>query len=144
MREDTADKAEVHAFRGVMGSISWLAGQTRPDVPLASVSTATDSATTDCGAGLCVKHGGTPSTPAFRLGSQDQTNAIQNMMLLLHLDASLNTGGFVGSQGGYICGDTDQPLLEGRKECSVVSSGLAIIQDEHWDSSSGQHCVHRN
>ena len=33
MREDPADKAEIHAFRGVSGSISWLAaGQTRPDV----------------------------------------------------------------------------------------------------------------
>ena len=32
MREDLADKAEIHAFRGVSGSVSWLAGQTRPDV----------------------------------------------------------------------------------------------------------------
>ena len=32
MREDPADKAEIHALRGVSGSISWLAGQTRPDV----------------------------------------------------------------------------------------------------------------
>ena len=32
MRDDLADKAEIHAFRGVSGSISWLAGQTRPDV----------------------------------------------------------------------------------------------------------------
>ena len=32
MREDPADKGEIHAFRGVSGSISWLAGQTRPDV----------------------------------------------------------------------------------------------------------------
>ena len=32
MREYLADKAEVHAFRGVSGSVSWLAGQTRSDV----------------------------------------------------------------------------------------------------------------
>ena len=32
MRDDLADKAELHAFRGVSGSMSWLAGQTRPDV----------------------------------------------------------------------------------------------------------------
>ena len=32
IRDDLADKAEIHAFRGVSGSISWLAGQTLPDV----------------------------------------------------------------------------------------------------------------
>ena len=32
MGDDPADKAEIHAFRGVSGSIGWLAGQTRPDV----------------------------------------------------------------------------------------------------------------
>ena len=32
MREDPADEAEIHAFRGVSGSISWLACQTRLDV----------------------------------------------------------------------------------------------------------------
>ena len=32
MREDLADKAEIRAFRGVSGSIGWLAGQTRSDV----------------------------------------------------------------------------------------------------------------
>ena len=35
------------------------------------------------------------------------------MMLLLHVDASLNTGGLVGSQGGFFCGVTDKSLLEG-------------------------------
>ena len=39
---------------------------------------------------------------------------IQSMMLLLHVDASLNAGGLVGSQGGYICGVTEKSLLEGR------------------------------
>ena len=32
MRDDLADEAEIHALRGVSGSISWMAGQTRPDV----------------------------------------------------------------------------------------------------------------
>ena len=32
MRDDLEDKAEIHALRGVSGSISWLAGQTRLDV----------------------------------------------------------------------------------------------------------------
>ena len=32
MRDDPADEAEIHAFRGASGSISWLGGQTRPDV----------------------------------------------------------------------------------------------------------------
>ena len=32
MREDLADKAEIHASCGQSGSVSWLAGQTRPDV----------------------------------------------------------------------------------------------------------------
>ena len=32
MRDDLADKAEIHALRSVSGSVSWLAGQTRPDV----------------------------------------------------------------------------------------------------------------
>ena len=38
---------------------------------------------------------------------------MQNMILLLHVDASLNSGCLVGSQGGYICGVTDQSSLDG-------------------------------
>ena len=49
------------------------------------------------------------------------------MMLLLHVDASFNTGGLVGSQGGIICGVTDKSSPEG---CSVVSNGLEIVQNE--------------
>ena len=51
------------------------------------------------------------------LGLKIRRIPVQNMTLLLHVDASLNTGGLVGSQGGYICGVTDKSLLE-------------IIQDE--------------
>ena len=44
------------------------------------------------------------------------------MMLQLHDDASLNTGGLTGSQGGYICGVTDKSLLEG---CDAPWSPMA-------------------
>ena len=47
---------------------------------------------------------------------------MQNMILLVHVDASLNTGSLVGSQDGYIRGVTDQPLLDGK---SAPSSPLA-------------------
>ena len=48
------------------------------------------------------------------LGLKIRRVLVQNMILLLHVDASLNTGGLVGSQGGYICGVTDQSLLDGK------------------------------
>ena len=38
MRDDLAVKAEIHAFRGVSGSISWLTGQTRPDLSCVNCS----------------------------------------------------------------------------------------------------------
>ena len=46
------------------------------------------------------------------LGLKIRRVSLQNMMLLLHVDVSLNGGGLVGSQGGCICGVTDQSLLE--------------------------------
>ena len=39
---------------------------------------------------------------------------VQSTVLLLHVDVSLNTGGFVGSQVGNICGITGKSLLEGK------------------------------
>ena len=48
------------------------------------------------------------------LGLKIRRVPVQNNILLLHVDASLNTGGLVGSQGGYICGVTDQSLLDGK------------------------------
>ena len=48
------------------------------------------------------------------LGLKIRRVPVQNVILLLHVDASLNTGGLVGSQGGYICGVTDQSLLDGK------------------------------
>ena len=70
---------------------------------------------------------------------------MKNMILLLHVDASLNTGGLVGSQGGYICGVTDQSLPDGKSapwsplawrsfpappsalSCSVHLSGSQVV-----------------
>ena len=46
------------------------------------------------------------------------------MMLLLHVDASLNTGGLVGSQGAYICGTTVQSVLE-------VSAPRSLLAGDH-------------
>ena len=56
------------------------------------------------------------------LGLKIRRIPVQNMMLLLHVDASLNTGGLVGSQGGYTCGVTDKSLLEG---CGAPWSPMA-------------------
>ena len=67
MRENLADKAEIHAFRGVSGSVSWLAGQTRPDVS-SSVPIATNSSTANSCTSLRIKHGGSQSSSASRLG----------------------------------------------------------------------------
>ena len=109
MRDDPADKAEIHAFFGVSGSISWLAGQ-RLDVSF-QVSQLQQTLPQPPVAQVC-----TSSTVVRRadLGLKIRRMPVQNMMLLLHVDASLNTGGLVGSQGGYICGVTDKSLLEGR------------------------------
>ena len=76
MREDPADKAEIHTFRGVSGRKHQLVGWSNTSgCVLSSVSIAADSATTDCGPGLCIKHDGPSSTSACRLGSPDQANA---------------------------------------------------------------------
>ena len=114
MREDPADKAEIHAFRGVRGSISWLAGQARPDVSC-QVSQLQQTPPQPTVAQVCA------SSMVVRrvhqhadLGLEIRRMPIQSMMLLLHVDASLNTGGLVGSQGGYICAVTEKSLLKGR------------------------------
>ena len=130
MRNDPADKSEIHALRGVSGSISWLAGQTRPDVSC-QVSQLQQTLPQPTVAQVCA------SSMVVRrvhqhadLGLKIRRMAVQNMMLLLHVDALLHTGGLVGSQGGYICGVTDKSFIAGRKGCSMVSKSLAIVQDE--------------
>ena len=74
MRENLADKAEIHAFRGVNESICWLAGQTRADVSCQSVSIATNSSTANSCASLRIKHGGSQGSSASGFGSQDQAS----------------------------------------------------------------------
>ena len=121
MRDDLADKAEIHAFRGVSGSISWLAGQTRPDVSceVSQLQQTLPQPTVAqvCGSSMVVRR----VHQHADLGLKIRRVPVQNMMLL-HVDASLDTGGLVGLQGGYICGVTDKSLLEG---CDVPWSPMA-------------------
>ena len=114
MREDPADKAQIHAFRGVSGSTSWLASQTRPGVScqVSQLQQTLPQPTVAqiCASSMVVRRAQKHSD----LGLQTRRVPVHSMMLLLHVDASLNTGGLLGSQGGYICGVTDQSLLEGK------------------------------
>ena len=75
MRDDPADKAEIHAFRGVSGSISWFVWSNTSRCVLSSVSITADFASTNYRSGLCVKHGGASRSSACRFGSQDRANA---------------------------------------------------------------------
>ena len=114
MREDIADKAEIHAFRWVSGSVSWLAGQTRPDVScqVSQVQQTLPQPTVGqvCASSIVVRR----VHQHLDLVLKIKRVPVQNMILLLHVDASLNIGGLVASQGGYICGVTDQSLLDGK------------------------------
>ena len=122
MRDGPADKAEIHAFRGVSGSISWLAGQTRPGVScqVSQLQQALPQPTVAqvCGSNMVVRR----VHQHADLGLKIRRIPVQNMMLVLHVDASLNTGGLVGSQGGFICGVTDKSLLE---RCDAPWSPMA-------------------
>ena len=129
MRDDPVDKAEIHAFRGFSGSISLSAGQTRPDCVLSSVSIATDSATANCGTGLCVEHGGSQSTPACRPSSQYQMNACTKH------DVAVACGRVVEQWWccwltGWVHLWCHRSVIVGRKKCSVVFTGMAIFQEE--------------
>ena len=112
MREDLAEKAEIHAFRGVSVSVSWLAGQTRPDVScqVSQLQQTLSTVAQVCASSMVVRK----VHQNLDLGLKIRRVPVQNMILLLHVDASLNTGGLAGSQGGYICGVTDQSLLDGK------------------------------
>ena len=96
MRNDLADKAEIHAFRGVSGSISWLDGQTRPHVScqVSQLQQTLPQPTVAqvCGSNMVVRR----VHQHADLGLKIRRIPVQNMMLLLHVDASLNTGGLVG------------------------------------------------
>ena len=84
MRDDPADEAEVHAFRGVnwQKSVGWLVKQVRTCLVKCHNCRTVAQA---CGSNLVVRR--------------------------VHQHANM---GLVGSQGGYICGVTDKSLLEGR------------------------------
>ena len=75
MREDLADKAEIHAFRGVSGSVSWLAGQTRPDVScqVSQLQQTLPQPTVAqvCASSMVVRRG----SSASGFGSQDQASS---------------------------------------------------------------------
>ena len=122
MRDDFADKVEIHASCGVSGSISWLAGQTRPDVScqVSQLQQTLPQPTVAqvCGSNLVVRR----VHQHADLGLKIRRTPVHNMMLLLHVDASLNTGGPVGSQGGYVGGVADKSLLEG---CDAPWSPMA-------------------
>ena len=93
MRDHLADKAEIHAFRGVRGSISSLAGQTRSDVPCqVSQLQKTLSQPTVAGSSMVRR-----VHQHADLGLKIRRILVQNMMLLLHVDDSLNTGGRVAT-----------------------------------------------
>ena len=83
MRDDLADKAEIHAFRGVSGSISWLAGQTRPDVSsqVSQLQQTLPQPTVAqvCGSNLVVRR----VHQHVDLGLKIRRIPVQNMMLLL-------------------------------------------------------------
>ena len=159
MREDPAHKAEIHAFSGVSGGINWLAGQTRLDVSC-QVTQLQQTLPQPTVAQVCA------SSMVVRrvhqradLGLKIRRIPVLCMMSLLHVGASLNTGGLVGSQACYICGVTEKSLLEGRdaqwspmawrsfKMSRTVPSSLGAEHEPCpwlWALSSGQRCFCRN
>ena len=118
MRDDPAYKAEIHACCWQYQLVGW---SITSGFVLSSVSIAANLASTNCH--VCassmvvrrVQHNA-------ELGLKIRRIPVRNMMLLWHVDASLNTGGLTGSQGGYICGVTDKSLLEG---CDAPWSPMA-------------------
>ena len=104
MREDPTDKAQIHAFRGVSGSISWFAGRTRRDVScqVSQLQQTLSQLTVAqvCASSMVVRR----EKQHADLGLKIMRMPVQNMIFLLHVDASLNTGGLVGSQGGFWIG----------------------------------------
>ena len=132
MRDHLADKAEFHASLGVSGSISRLACQRRLDVSC-QVSQLQQTLPQPAVAQVCCssmvvrrvhQHAG--------LGFKIRRRPVKNMMLLLHVDALLNTGCLVGSQYSYICRVTDKSLLT---KCDARLSPMA------WRSSNMSRTV---
>ena len=122
MRDDLVDKAEVLAFRGVFCSVSWLLGQVSPDV-FCLVSKLPQTLTQHTAFQVCdssmVMH---CVHQHADLDLKIRRIPVQNMMFLLHVNASLNTDVLVNSQGGNVGGDTCKSSLEG---CNVPWSPMA-------------------
>ena len=124
MRDDFADNAEI-----------WLAGQARPDVScqVSQLQQTLPQPTVAqvCGSNLVVRF----VHQHADLGLKIRRIPVHNMMLLLHVDASLNT-----ERSGWLTGRQClwfyRQVIAGRMRCSVVSNGLEIIQNEsdraHW------------
>ena len=91
-----------------------MASQTRPDVSC-QVSQLQQTLPQPTVAQVCASSMGVRRVHQhLDLGLKIKRVPVQNMILLVHVDASLNRGGLVGSQSGYICGVTDQLLLDGK------------------------------
>ena len=159
MREYLAGKAETYAFRGVSGSVSWLAGQSRPDVScqvsqlqqtLAQLTVAQV-----CASSVVVRK----VHQRLDLCLKIRRVPVQNMILLLHVDASLNTDGLLAHRAG-----TSVVLPNSHCWMERVLHGLHSRGDllkrvaqwrarwvpKHkqclwpWDSSNGQRCLCRS
>ena len=91
MRDDLAYETEIHAFRGVSGSISWLAGQTRPDVScrVSQLQQIVQQPTVAqvCDSNMVVRR----AYQHADLGLNIRRMSVLNIMLLLRVDASLNS-----------------------------------------------------
>ena len=132
MRDDLADKAEIHAFRGGSGSISWLAGQTRPDgssqvsqlqqtLPLPTVAQV-------CGSSMVVRRVHQHAV----LGLKIRRIPVQNMMLLVGCSCFVEHWRS-GWLTGWLYLWCYRQVIAGRMR--VVSNGLEIVQN---DSDSTQ------
>ena len=64
IRDDLADKAEIRAFRGVSGSISWAGWSNTSGRVLSSVTITAHFASTNCPSGLRFEYGGASCSPA--------------------------------------------------------------------------------
>ena len=104
---------------------------------MSSVSVATNSSTTNSCTSLSIKRGGSQGSSVSGFGSQDQASSRAKHDILFHVDASLNTGGLVGSQGGHICGVTDQSLLDGKSAPCLHSHGVFFTMSRTVPSSLG-------
>ena len=118
MRDDPADKAEIHAFRGVSGSIGWLAGQTRRDVSC-QVSQLQQTLPQPTVAQVCASSMVVRRVHQHaRLGSQDQTNANTKHDVAVACRRVVENWWPCGLAGWILLWRYRSAIVE-RKECSV-------------------------